>query len=264
MKKSKKTKEYALANYKPDNPALTAKWVGLSNALVRSGQALNLAEKRLLMLAVSKLDSSKALSFGEVPTSRVHAADYAKEYGVNPNTAYEALQAASKSLYERSITMFEPAHTRQGKPLKPIVTNMRWVGRAQYHEGEGWIELGWWPELLPHLTGLKREFTKYKLQQANALRSIYSWRLLELLMHYQSTGVAEYTIEDFCTSMEATEKQKQNFAKIRTKIIEPAVKELIEKDGWLIEWRPMKTGRKVSKLRFEFKKTIQPSLFPPP
>jgi len=137
------------------------------------------------------------------------------------------------------------------------VTIGEWLDRAQYHEGEGWIELGWWPELLPHLT-------KYKLQQANALRSIYSWRLLELFMHYQSTGVAEYTIEDFCTSMEATEKQKQNFAKIRTKIIEPAVKELIEKDGWLIEWQPMKTGRKVSKLRFKFKRTIQPALFPPP
>ena len=69
--------------------------------------------------------------------------------------------------------------------------------------------------------------------------------------------MAEYTIEDFCTSMEATEKQKQNFAKIRTKIIEPAVKELIEKDGWLIEWKPIKTGRKVSKLRFDFKKNPQ-------
>jgi len=256
MKKTRKTKVYALANYKPDNPKLTAKWIGMSNALIRSGQALNLAEKRLLMLAVSKLDSSKPLTFGEVPTSRVHAIDYANEYGVDPNTAYEALQAASKSLYDRSITMFEPAHTRQGKTLKPIVTNMRWVGRAKYHEGEGWIELGWWPELLPHLTGLKREFTKYKLQQANALRSIYSWRLLELLMHYQSTGTAEYTIEDFSASMEATEKQKKNFAKIRIKIIEPAVKELTQKDGWLIEWEPIKTGRKVSKLRFIFKKNL--------
>jgi len=150
--------------------------------------------------------------------------------------------------------MFEPAHTRKGKPVKPIVTNMRWVGRAKYHEGDGWIELGWWPELLPHLTGLKKEFTKYKLQQANALRSIYSWRLLELLMHYQSTGIAEYTIEDFNTSMEATEKQKKNFAKIRTKIIEPAIKELTHKDGWLIEWKPIKTGRRVSKLCFNFKK----------
>lgn len=36
--------------------------------------------------------------------------------------------------------------------------------------------------------------------------------------------------------MEATPKQRENFVKIRIKISEPAVKELTEKDGWLIPW----------------------------
>ncbi|TJY70609.1 replication initiation protein, partial [Klebsiella pneumoniae] len=57
--------------------------------------------------------------------------------------------------------------------------------------------------------------------------------------------------------MDATEKQRENFAKVRTKIIEPAVKELVEKDGWLIEWKPVKAGRKVAKVRFEFKRDPQ-------
>ncbi|WP_338333363.1 hypothetical protein [Acetobacter sp. LMG 32666] len=55
--------------------------------------------------------------------------------------------------------------------------------------------------------------------------------------------------------MEAIEKQNL------VKIIKPAVKELIEKDGWLIEWKPIKTDRRVSKLRFEFKKDPQEELF---
>ncbi|MCN5666848.1 replication initiation protein, partial [Escherichia coli] len=85
----------------------------------------------------------------------------------------------------------------------------------------------------------------------------YSWKLLELLMRFEQNGWAEYTIEDFCASMDATEKQRENFAKVRTKIIEPAVKELVEKDGWLIEWKPVKAGRKVAKVRFEFKRDPQ-------
>ena len=101
---------------------------------------------------------------------------------------------------------------------------MRWVGQVHYQKTEGWVELYWWPKLLPHLTGLKRQFTTYQLQQASALRSAYSWKLLELLMRFQGTGRAEYTIEDFCTSMEATPKQRENFAAIRRRIIEPAVK----------------------------------------
>ena len=89
------------------------------------------------------------------------------------------------------------------------------------------------------------------------MRSIYSWRLLELLSRFEGNGWAEYTIEDFATSMDATEKQRENFAAIRRKIIEPAVKELVEKDGWLIQWQPIKAGRKVKAVRFKFMRDPQ-------
>ena len=136
-----------------------------------------------------------------------------------------------------------------GKPLPSTMVQMRWVGSVKYHQGEGWVELAWWPDLIRHLLGIKAQFTTYQLQQASALRSGYSWKLLELLTRFQSTGTAEYTIEDFCASMDATAKQAANFAKVRTKIIEPAVKELQEKDVWLIQWLPIKAGRKVKAVR---------------
>jgi plasmid replication initiation protein len=239
-----------------DRPA-GERWVTMSNALIRAGHGLTLAEKRLVVCAVSTLDSRRALKPGDVPTSRVTAAEYAELAGCGLNAAYEALRDAAKSLYNRKITFFEPAHKRNGKPLKPIRIDMRWVGEAHYHEGEGWVELGWWPRLLPHLTALKKQFTKYQLQQARALRSVYSWRLLELLTRFESTGWAEYTIEDFAASMDATEKQRGDFAKLRTKIIEPAVRELTEKDGWLIQWEPIKAGRKVKAVRFTFMRDPQ-------
>ena len=119
------------------------------------------------------------------------------------------------------------------------------------------MELYWWPKLLPYLTNIKKQFTSYQLKQASALRSAYSWRLLELLLRFEKTGVAEYTIEDFAVSMDATPKQRENFAAIRRKIIEPAVKELNDKDGWVIQWQPIKAGRKVAKVRFTFKRDPQ-------
>ena len=60
--------------------------------------------------------------------------------------------------------------------------------------------------------------------------------------------------------MEATEKQAADFAKVRTKIIEPAVRELTEKDGWLIQWMPIKAGRRVKGLRFTFMRNPQQQL----
>ena len=248
-----------LRRYDPsslDRPA-EERWVTMSNALTRAGHGLTLAEKRIVASAASKLDSRKVLKPGEVPRTQIAAAEYAETFGVDMRTAYEQLQDAAKALYNRSITFYEPANRRNGKPLPPTKVQMRWVGSVKYQEGEGWVELAWWPDLLPNLTGLRKQFTSYQLQQASAMRSIYSWRLLELLTRFESTGWAEYTIEDFATSMDATEKQRENFAAIRRKIIEPAVKELVEKDGWLIQWQPIKAGRKVKAVRFTFMRDPQ-------
>lgn len=236
------------------------RWITMSNALTRAGHGLSLAEKRLVMLAVSKLDSRRPVQPGELPTMTITASEYAEQYGVDPRTAYESLQDAAKALFERKITYFEPAHKRGGKPLKPTRIDMRWVGECHYNDGAGSVTLAWWPRLLPSLTGLKSQFTTYQLQQASALRSAYSWRLLELLTRFSATGVAEYSIEDFAASMDATEKQRADFAKLRTKMIEPAVRELTEKDGWRIEWTPIKTGRKVTAVRFTFERDPQQRL----
>lgn len=252
----------ALKNYDSDSAERIPgeRWITMTNALTRASHGLTLAEKRIVMAAVSKLDSTKALPPGEVPTTKITADEFVELYGVSADTAYDQLQEAAKHLYNRSITFYEAAERRRGKALEPTRKTMRWVGQVHYQKGEGWVELLWWPKLLPHLVGLKKQFTTYQLQQASALRSVYSWKLLELLMRFKSTGTAEYSIEDFVEAMGATEKQRSDFAKIRTKIIEPAVKELQQKDNWLIQWRPVKAGRKVSAVHFTFMRSPQGQL----
>lgn len=251
--------EHSLINY--DSGDLERpngnRWITMSNALTRAGHGLTLAEKRIVGMAASKIDSRQARYPGDGATTRITAAEYAEAFDIDMRTAYEQLQDAAKHLYNRSITFYEPAHSRRGKPLPPTRIQMRWVGMVKYQDGEGWVELDWFHKLLPHLYGLKKQFTSYQLKQASALRSAYSWKLLELLMRFESTGWAEYSIEDFCTSMDATEKQRQNFAAVRRKIIEPAVSELTEKNGWVIQWKPIKAGRRVAKLRFDFRRDPQ-------
>lgn len=235
--------------------------VTMSNALTRAGHGLSLSEKRLIASAISKLDSREAFRAGFCPTVKVMASDYAETFGVDADTAYTQLQESATALYNRSITFYEPHFKRGGKPAEPTKVKMRWIGSAKYQKGEGWVEISFWHQLTPHLMGLKRQFTSYHLSKTSGLRSAYSWKLLELLMRFKSSGWAEYTIEDFCLSMEATPKQIANFANIRRCIIEPAVKELTEKDGWDLQWKPIKKGRKVVALRFEFKPQQQRDLF---
>ena len=237
--------------------------ITMSNALTRAGHGLSLAEKRIIFIAISKIDPRKPLQLNQhgLYTSRITAAEYAQLAQCEIQTAYQALKSAAKALYQRSITFFEPAYKRKGVLVQ---SHMRWVGKVQYHENEGWAELFWWPEILPHLTGLRVQFSTYHLQQASALRSTYSWKLLELLNRFKSQGWAHYTIEDFAASMEAP-PSLSDFGQIKRRIIDPAVKELCEKDGWSIQWQAIKAGRKVKALHFEFSRRTadKPTTEPP-
>lgn len=231
--------------------------VNMSNALTRSAHGLTLAEKRIVAACIAKTD--QVPNMGQVRQRgawlvRLSAADYAETFGVDRNTAYEQLKGASETLFSRYIRTTRPSR-------KGIVEyKFRWVGGVRYHEGEGWVELDWWHEVVPHLFGLRSEFTSYKLKQASALRSAYSWRLFEVLQSWQGTGRYQPNIEDFCLAMDVPDSYKKNFKELRRRVIEPAVSELIQKNNMVITWATQSAGRKVIALDFKFCPNPQQSL----
>lgn len=231
--------------------------MNMSNALARSAHSLNLSEKRIIAACIAKTDQLPNMDKVKQRGAwlvRLSAADYAETFNVSMDAAYEQLQAAAENLFNRYIRT-----TRQTR--KGIVEHKyRWVGSVTYHKGEGWVEVDWWHEVVPHLFDLQGQFTKYKLKQASALRSKHSWRLFELMQSWQDTGRYQPTIEEFCKSMEVPESYLKDFKSIRTRVIEPAVKELIEKNNMLITWTTQNSGRKVIGLDFKFKPNPQQSL----
>lgn len=229
--------------------------VTMSNALTTAAQRLSLAEKRVMMFAVGKLDTFERNGGTETGMVKLVAHEYAELFGVDANTAYEQLQACAESIITKQVWWYEEA--KRG----PKKVQINWLSKAEYYAGEGTVSLWFTSHIAPHLLELKGQFTTYQLAQASALRSVYSWRLLELLSQYVSTGWRQIELEEFHHAMEAPAYVLKNFKDCRVGIIEPAVKELREKDGWLIEWWPIKTGRKVTALRFEFSRDKQSRLF---
>lgn len=251
-------------NHRQD-PTPGENWVTMSNALTRAAHGLNLSEKRLVALAMSRKDSAKAPArvppgqgFGLLPTTTmVTAADYAAIFDVDLNTAYDQLQAAASSMMKRTITFHTDSIDKRGNRIR---VSMNWVQTAQYSPGNGAIAIDFNERLLPHLTELRNNFTTYQLKQAAALRSIYSWRLLEQLSRFESTGQYAVSVADFCDLMEAAPSQRKTFGELRRKVIGPALRELRDKDDWLIELKEIKTGRRVDRLVFTFEKNPQQSL----
>jgi plasmid replication initiation protein len=229
--------------------------VSTSNALARGAQGLTLAEKRIIALALAKTDSMPAqdLLFGQRVGwgVRLKASEYAETYEVDANTAYEQLKYAARTLLKRTWKA-----ERMGK-LGKIYREGNWVSVIEYCEGEGRVDISFTPEVAPHVLALRGEFTTYKLKQAAALRSIYAWRLFECLQSWRGKGIWKPSIDEFNTSMDAPESCRKDFGNLRMRIIEPAVREIREKNGLLVEWEAERAGRKVIGLVFKFERDPQ-------
>ena len=232
--------------------------ISMSNAVARSAQGLSLFEKRAVALAMAKTDSMSAQVLHQASirgwSVRLSAMDYAESWQVSPTSAYEQLKEATDALMHRQAAF--KTETRRGQKI----TRVNWCGQSVYHEGEGWVEISFTHQIAPHLLGLRSRFTSYKLAQAGALRSLYAWRLLELFTSWQDKGRWMVDVEDFADAVEAPESCRKDFGQMRRRIIEPAVKELREKDNWLVEWEPVKAGRRVVSLSFRFARNPQQSL----
>jgi plasmid replication initiation protein len=235
---------------------LRNKNVVMSNVITRSAQSLSLAEKRIIFCAIAKMT-------GKYSPIRITALEYSNTFDMPINQAYQQLKEAADNFFNRYVSLSIP--DRKGK--KPAQWKIRWLGGYGYQDGEGYVEMSFTPEVTPYLSDLENNFTKYKLSQSWALRSVHSWRLLELFEQMRQTdkksgkkspeGWLSIMLEDFWHAMEAPETYRKNFKDLRVKIIEPAVKELTEKDSWVIDWHPVKKGRRVVKLEFYFKKDEQ-------
>ncbi|MCD2071562.1 MULTISPECIES: replication initiation protein [Neisseria] len=241
-----------MANIVKKSETLANRNVVISNYITRSAQTLNLVEKRILMAGIAKLGGVN----GEI---KLTAQEYADTYGVDIRTAYNELKGAVHTLMKRTLSW----QITDGKKIGTRTTI--WVQGYDYFKDEGLVKFRFSEYVFPFLFELQKEFTKYQLQQAAALRSIHSWRLLELFEQMKDkkdgSGWLSMPIEEFWHAMEAKESHKKNFSDLRRWIIEPAVKELTEKDNWLIEWEARKRGRKVATLLFKFQRNPQGSLF---
>jgi plasmid replication initiation protein len=233
--------------------------VAMSRALVNAQQGLTLNEKRVMMAALRCIDSKKSpylhgRSNGYVSV-RVRADEFAALAALAPRSgekqataAYEGLKEGCASLQKRTLTYMDG----------PKKVTLNWVWKAVYHEREGWAEISFSPDLTPHIFMLQRRFVSYQLEFARGLQSLYSWRLLELLMRERDRGRLLITLDDFRSVLEIPETYR--FADIKRRVIETAVNELNSKADLVVSWKPIKLGRAVNSLDFQFVQNPQSRL----
>ena len=222
-----------------------------SNRLIEAGHTLTLNEKRLVLACAAKLDPRKPLPPNG--TVKLTAVDFATTFGIDRRDAYQALEEASDRLYARSIK--EIRHGTRGR----IERNIRWVWMSEYAPGEGYVTLGFSPDVVPYLTMLHKEFTTYELRNVGSLSSFYSIRLYELCAQFRKTGFREITLEKFRDMLDLNDKYS-DVKNLRVRVVDPAVADINENTDLRISAQAMRKGRKVTGFRFDIEVENQQSL----
>lgn len=218
-----------------------------SNHLVEASYRLSVAEQRVVLACIAQVRRDEPVT-DEILYS-VSATEVAELAGTDVKTAYRDLAAAAERLFDRRVTILrEPDGT--DRPARKRLT--RWVQTVDYVPGEGRIELRFSKDILPFLTELSANFTRYALADVAKMTSSHAIRLFELITQWGSVGQREISIEQLRAWFQLDSRYPL-MADLRRWVIEPAVEQINTHTPLKVKWEQRKTGRKITHLVFTFK-----------
>lgn len=226
-----------------------------ANEVVEASYKLSLNEQRVILACIAQVNSTEMLLITD--RFELSAKDFSKLFSVADKTAYEALREVTESLFNRYVVIkdsFSEKATNQ-------YLKTRWISSILYAPDEGKITLRFAQDMLPYLSGLKRAFTKYKLEHIGKMTSVYAIRLYELLAQWQSTGTREVELVWLRTQFEISD-QYADMSDFKKRVLNPAVKDINDHSNLKVSWTQRKTGRQVTHLTFHFEEKEKPHVKP--
>lgn len=214
-----------------------------SNQVIEASYQLSSTEQRIVLAAISKINRAEDITDDVI--YRVTVTDL-QNLGIHEKTAYRDLKDGVNRLYDRSINLM----------INDESLKMRWIQSIRFLESKSVVGIRFSKEILPFISNLSREFTKYALSDISGMSSAYAIRIYELLSQYRSIGKREISIESLRKMLEL-EKRYPLFADLKRWVIDTAVNQINEHSPLQVTYEQIKTGRKVTHIQFTFKEKIQ-------
>lgn len=210
-----------------------------SNQVIEASYQLSAVEQRIVLAAIARIPKNQPITDDELYPVSVNELQL---LGVHEKTAYRDLKDGINRLYERSINL-----SIDDKSIK-----MRWVQEIQFLDSQSVIGIRFSKPILPFISNLSREFTKYALSDIAGINSAYAIRVYELLMQYKNIGKREISVHNLRIMLELGKKYPL-FADFKKRVIDTAVDQINEYTPLNVTYVQKKTGRKVTHIAFYFK-----------
>lgn len=209
-----------------------------SNQVIEASYHLSTVEQRLVLAAISRIPKNQPVTDDNV---YLVTTEEMRALGVHEKTVYRDLKEAVSRLYERSINI-----NIDGKSIK-----MRWVQEVQFMDSQGIIGLRFSKPILPFISNLSREFTKYALSDIAGMSSAYAIRVYELISQYKGIGKRELAVTELRNMLELGARYPL-FADFKKRVIDTSIEQINAHSPLHVTYELRKTGRKYTHIIFFF------------
>ncbi|MBW9159453.1 replication initiation protein [Clostridium tagluense] len=205
--------------------------------IMNSSYDLSLEEQKLILTLASMVqpedEGFKAYKF--------KIADFIELLGVQNQSKYTETPKITKELMKKVFEIEE----------EDTLIQTAWLSSATYKKGTGMVELEFSPRLKPYMLQLNTLFTQYKLGNILSMKSKYSPRVYEILKcnEFKKQGYIEINIDELRKLLRC-EKIYPPYADFKRKVIIQTQKELKKLSDISFEFEEIKTGRKITSIKF--------------
>jgi len=211
-----------------------------SNDLIEARQRLSIQEQRIILLLISKV-RPEDINF---LWYKFKIRELAKFLGLETsNRLYADIRKAVRKLIKRIITV-----DRKGRNI-----DLNLIQAAEYGD-KGYVKICINQVMKPYLLNLKSHFTKYYIGYVIHLRSTYSIRIYELLKRFEHLGAASFELDRLKYTLGVDPDEYKIYSHFKNKALLVAQKELFEKTDIAFTFEEIKSGKKISEIRFIIKK----------
>jgi plasmid replication initiation protein len=207
-----------------------------SNSLIEASYKLSVNQQKIVLLLASSIKPGDE----NFQPYQINIKEFAKLLGLKNKNFYSEIDALTSDLRNKELVLSS----------KQSLLRISWLSSVEYFKGTGIIELCFDPKLKPYLLQLKKRFTTYRLKEVIQLKSSFSIRIYELLKQYVKIGERIFLLETLKASLGIGPTKYSLYGDFKKRVLLVAQSEVAEKTDISFEFKEIKEGRKVVKIKF--------------
>jgi plasmid replication initiation protein len=218
----------------------------ISNALNESRFKMSRAEQKLFLYCIGNINNIEKNLYETIEFNMV---EFGKYLELNPTRLYSDFKKLTFDLVSRVVEIDIGL-------AKCIQMNI--ISRVEYDDGKVKIDIN--PKIAPFLLELKNNFTKYSLKEVLRFRSLYSIRIFQILSQYVGLKTVTFEMQKLRFMLDIGVEEYKLYADFKRKVLEKALNEINKTSALSFAYEEIKTGRKVTSIKFIIKKFDTPKI----